>query len=94
MGTTLDIDEPADRAALHRKMDAEIARLVAETAKINAEARVFPLKVEAELAKLNVETAKLQAEARAYPWLPLATAIMGSTGVIGAVVAILIAFHR
>lgn len=67
--TTLNPDDAEDRAALHRKMDAEIAKLVAETAKINA-------------------------EARAYPWLPLATAIMGSTGVIGAVVAILIAFHR
>ncbi len=53
---------PADRADLHRKMDAE--------------------------------TAKLNAKLRSYPWLPLATTIMGSNGLIGAIAAILIALHK
>ena len=60
---------PADRADLRRKMDAEIAKLSAETAKLNA-------------------------KLRSYPWLPLATTIMGSTGLIGAIAAILIALHK
>lgn len=59
----------ADREMLHRKMDAEIAKLVAETARINA-------------------------ESRGYPWLPLITTLMGSTGVIGAIVALVVAFHK
>ena len=60
---------PADRADLHRKMDAEIAKLSAETARLNA-------------------------KLRSYSWLPLATTIMGSTGLIGAIAAILIALHK
>ena len=74
---------PADRADLHRKMDAEIAKLIGESSKLGA-----------ETAKLSAETAKLNAELRSYPWLPLATTIMGSTGLIGAIAAILIALHK
>ena len=66
----------ADRNDLHRKMDAEIAKLIGES------------------SKLAAETAKINAELRAYPWLPLATTMLGSTGLIGAIVAILIAFHH
>ena len=47
-----------------------------------------------ESAKLSAETAKLNAELRSYPWLPLATTIMGSTGRIGAIAAILVALHK
>ena len=33
---------PADRADLHRKMDAEIAKLIGESAKLNAELSPYP----------------------------------------------------
>ncbi len=69
-------DEPTSPAELHRRMDVEIAKLIAETAKINA------------------ETSRINREAQAYPWLPILTATLGSTGIIGAIVAIIIAFHR
>ena len=74
--TTIDHADAADRADLHRKMDAEIANLVAQT------------------AKLTAETSKLLAEQRSCPWLPLITATIGSTGLIGSIVALIIAFHR
>lgn len=70
----------ADRADLHRKMDAEIAKLIGESTKLTAES-----------TRLAAETAKLNAELRACPWLPLATTPFGSTGLIGAIV---VAFHR
>ena len=79
-----------DRADLHRKMDAEIAKLIGESSKMATENS----KLAAETAKLAAETAKINAELRAYPWLPLATTLLGSTGLIGAIVAILIAFHK
>ncbi len=68
--TELYADEEARSAAdLHRKMDAEIAKLIAETSWINN-------------------------ENRAWPWFPLPTATIGNAGLIGAAVAIVIAFRR
>lgn len=60
--TTIDHADAADRADLHRKMDAEISKLLAEQ--------------------------------RSCPWLPLITATIGNTGLIGSIVALIIAFHR
>jgi hypothetical protein len=70
------VDSVPDPADLHRRMDVEIAKLVAETAKITA------------------ETSRLNREMSTYPWLPILTATIGSTGLIGAIVALVIAFHR
>jgi hypothetical protein len=73
-------DSEAARSELHRKMDIEIAKLVAETSKINA------------------ETSRINQEMATYPWLPILmssmTAILGSTGVIGAIVALVIASRK
>ena len=82
--TTTDVLD--DSASLHRKMDAEIARLIAESGKLNA-----------ENGKLQAETSKLNRELRFFPWLPLATVVLGSTGVIGllsGVAALIIALHK
>ncbi len=70
----LEIDP--DRAALHRRMDVEIAKLVAETSKISA------------------ETSRINSELKTYPWLPIFTTVMGSAGLIGAIVALVVAFHH
>lgn len=51
-------------------------------------------KLLAETAKLNAETGRINREANAYPWLPIMTTVLGSTGVIGAIVALVIAFHK
>jgi hypothetical protein len=64
------------REALHRRMDAELEKLLAEISKISA------------------ETSRINRETSTYPWLPILTATLGSTGIIGAIVALLIAFHR
>ena len=74
---------PADREDLHRKMDVEIAKLIGESSKLGE-----------ETAELSAETAKLNAELCSYPWLPLATTIMGSTALIGAIATILIALNK
>jgi len=68
--TDITAEEAASAAAdLHRKMDAEIAKLIAETSRINN-------------------------ENRAWPWFPLLTATIGNAGLIGAAVALVIAFRR
>ena len=51
-------------------------------------------KMLAETAKLNAETSRINRETSTYPWLPILTTVLGSTGVIGAIVALIIAFHR
>jgi hypothetical protein len=51
-------------------------------------------KLLAETSKLNAETSRINAENSTYPWLPILTMILGSTGMIGAVVALVVAFHR
>lgn len=51
-------------------------------------------KLLAEISKISAETSKINREAQAYPWLPLATAFIGSTGMIGAIVALVVAFHK
>ena len=45
-----------ERDALHRKFDAEISNLIADTAKINA-----------DTAKVNAETDKIRLEKSFYP---------------------------
>jgi hypothetical protein len=76
-------DAGGDRSELHRRMDLEIARLLAETSKLSA-----------ETSKISAETSRINREMSSYPWLPIMTATLGSTGVIGAIVALVIAFHR
>ncbi len=51
-------------------------------------------KLLAEISKISAETSRINRETRAYPWLPLATAFIGSTGMIGAIVALVVAFHK
>lgn len=46
-------------AATARKIDAEIAKLIAETAKINAEARWYPIVVVAGVFAAAISVAKL-----------------------------------
>lgn len=58
--------------------------------KINAEIS----RLLAATAKINAETSRINRETSTYPWLPLMTTVLGSTGVIGAIVAIIIAFHK
>lgn len=67
-----------EQALADDKMRAEIARIAAETSKINQERNE---KLQAEIAKLVAETAKLNSENR---WYPL---IIGSTATL-AIVAI------
>ncbi len=74
--STANTGDPLATETLHRKMDVEIAKLIAETSKIIA------------------ETSRINREANTYPWLPILTATLGSTGIIGAIVAIVIAFHK
>ncbi len=65
---------------MNEKFNAEISKLLAETAKISA------------------ETSRLNQEHSTYPWMPLVIAIipaiLGSTGVIGAIIALVIAYHK
>lgn len=51
-------------------------------------------KLLAEISKISAETSRINRETWAYPWLPLATAFLGSTGLIGAIVALVVAFHK
>jgi hypothetical protein len=51
-------------------------------------------KLIAETAKIIAETSRINREASTYPWLPILTAALGSTGIIGAIVAIVIGFHK
>jgi len=66
-----------DRETQLRKIDAEIAKLIAETAKINNE-------LPAIIAKLAVETAKISNENRWYP----AVVASGATLAIVAIVKV------
>ncbi|SAI46433.1 phage protein [Bordetella ansorpii] len=53
------------REALHKKMDAEIARLIAETGKIAAETS----KIAAEAGRISAEAGKITKETVWYPLL-------------------------
>jgi alpha-D-ribose 1-methylphosphonate 5-triphosphate synthase subunit PhnI len=50
-----------------QRVDAEIAKLIAETSQINSQIEVHVAKVLAETSKLNAETAKLATERQWYP---------------------------
>lgn len=69
--------EQADRDTHLRKVDAEIAKLIAETARINSELPAFT-------AKLAAETAKISNENRWYP----AVVASGATLAIVAIVKV------
>ncbi len=69
MTDLFDEEDARSAADLHRRMDAEIAELIAETSRIN-----------------NGN--------RAWPWFPLLTATIGNAGLIGAAVALVIAFRH
>jgi hypothetical protein len=66
----------ADSDLLHRRMDAELAKLLAEISKISA------------------EPSRINRAASTYPWLPLITSVLSGTGLIGAIAALIIAFHK
>lgn len=72
---------------LHRKMDAEIYNSLALTAKLNA-----------ETAKISAETSRINQDIKAHPWMPLVLALvpaaLGGAGVVGAIVALVVAFHK
>jgi len=51
-------------------------------------------KLLAEISKISAETSRINRETSTYPWLPLLTTAMGSTGLIGAIAALIIAFHH
>jgi hypothetical protein len=61
---------------------------------MSEESDMLHRKMDAEIAKLLAETAKLNAETGTIPWLPLFTTVLGSTGVIGAIIALVVAFHK
>jgi len=63
-----------------------------ETLHIKMDAEIS--KLLAETAKLNAETGRINRETSSYPWLPILTTVLGSTGVIGAIVALVVAFHK
>jgi hypothetical protein len=51
-------------------------------------------KLVAEIAKISAETSRINRETSTYPWLPILITTLGSTGVIGAIVALIVAFHK
>ena len=65
-------------------MRAEIAKLIAETSRINAEARNFDNRVRAEIGRMDAEAAKVRSERF---WIPF-------TVFAGAIVAIVTAVPR
>lgn len=61
------------------KMRAEIARLIAETSKINLESRD---KMRAEMDKMFAETSKLNAENRYYPMVVASGATLAIVAIV------------
>jgi len=51
-------------------------------------------KLLAEISKSSAETSRINREASTYPWLPLITSVLSGTGLIGAIAALIIAFHK
>lgn len=68
---------------------AEINKIKAETAKLQAEAQITMVKANAEISKLMAETAKLNKETKYYPLVFLLTGMAG-----GIVVAIFQAIFK
>lgn len=60
---------------------AEIEKIKAETAKIQAEAHITMTKANAEIGKLMAETAKLNKETKYYPLVFLLTGMAGGIAV-------------
>lgn len=76
-----------DRQELHRRMDAEISAIIAGAEKSRA-----------ETAKISAETSRINEENKHYPWMAILALVMptvfGSIGIIGAIVALVVAFHK
>lgn len=60
---------------------AEIEKIKAETAKIQADAQITMTKANAEISKLMAETAKLNKETKYYPLVFLLTGMAGGIAV-------------
>ncbi len=67
------------------EMDSELLRR-----KIDAELA----KLVAEISKISAETSRINRETSTYPWLPILSTVLSGTGLIGAIAALVIAFHR
>lgn len=63
---------------------AELEKIKAETAKLQAEAQTTMVKANAEIGKLMAETAKLNKETKYYPLVFLLTGMVG--GIVVAVI--------
>ncbi|MDO4897076.1 MAG: hypothetical protein Q3971_06910 [Moraxella sp.] len=71
-----------NNATLNRELKmAEIDKIKAETAKLQAEAQTTMVKANAEISKLMAETAKLNKETRYYPLVLLLTGMAGGIAV-------------
>lgn len=70
MATNYEFDFEQQRATLS-KLNAEITKIAAETARLNQEYADNAPRRQAELEKMAAETAKLQREAKWYPAIPL-----------------------
>ena len=69
-----------EQATADDMMRAEIAKLIAETARNNAEARIFDSRVRAEIGRMDAEAAEVRSERF---WIPFTI----FAGVIVAIVA-------
>lgn len=71
-----------NNATLNRELKmAEIDKIKAETAKLQAEAQITMVKANAEISKLMAETAKLNKETKYYPLVFLLTGMAGGLAV-------------
>ena len=68
---------------IYVKFEAEIGKMLAETSKLSS-----------ETAKISAETSRINRENSTHPWLPILTGAIGSTGIIGAIIALIIAVHK
>jgi hypothetical protein len=75
-------------------MSAEVTPSQADSDLLHRRMDAELAKLLAEISKISAETSRINRETSTYPWLPLITSILSGTGLIGAIAALIIAFHK